>query len=410
MSSVGSSDRASKTDELRRTREEYQNQDAEKTKKAKKELVKTQEYFQEEIDKLKEKYETKIADLRNKNSEMMSERDVENQSKINKMRSAYNESLKNRTDESAAKSARGEDTSKELVAKERAQNDQRIERLKSNFEDNLKGKTADFSESLTKARDEMRKAIESRSDKLNEKHKNELAIVREDRDQSVSNKSQLVQDTRQTLSRALSEEKRNRALEKERLQAVWMGNLEDKDATSNSNISSMSEALQSERQRQQKKFSNALENKLAELDGAHQVLKDQVASRLNRDVIAITSELTKTKTDKTNQQNQMRRLTDIEKDNIVDAYEDRMAAYEKERTQMRDAQQDQVDGKVVQPQLQGLRGRKRFICRYFWRREAEQVVQKRQQGRNAEQLEDRHEQVAHQHPNQQGFISKQVWP
>ena len=97
MSGVSPSDRKKQTDELRSFREEAHTREAEEAKRHKKEIKRLQAAQNKEMEQLKQSYDERITDLRSKSTEIMSERDLANQAKIDKLRSLYSDSLKKKT-------------------------------------------------------------------------------------------------------------------------------------------------------------------------------------------------------------------------------------------------------------------------------------------------------------------------
>lgn len=96
MSSISASDRRNQTDELRNQREEYQNRETDQAKRHKKEIKRILSRHDQEIQEIKDTYQKQISTLKERSNKNLTERDVENQAKIEKLRSAYTESLRKR--------------------------------------------------------------------------------------------------------------------------------------------------------------------------------------------------------------------------------------------------------------------------------------------------------------------------
>lgn len=334
MSSISSSDRARQTDEVRNAREEYQEKEAELIKKQKKELQKIQQRYDKDVDVLRDSYADQVSNLKEKSHEIITKRDMDNKDKIEKIRGLYLEQLKRKTEEGSSRTEQLENAYKAKLNKEAQIKEQQKTVLKRSFDDSIQERDRQMSEFTTNAREQMREALSSRTQKLNEKHNSEMGSVIKDRDSSVSNLQKTLDDTKSANSNERKQGDRLARAKVDRMNSNFVTQFQNQEHQNASLIESRNQMLQAERNSAKGKYNNALERKLSSLDEAHKMLEDQVADRLERQVRSAKADLSRAKNDRTIDNITNRRIRNLEQGHLRDAYEERMMGLEKERDGM----------------------------------------------------------------------------
>lgn len=334
MSSISASDRNRQTDEVRSTREEYQDKEAELIKKQKKELQRLEQKHQETVDNIKKNFSEEIADLRNKNKDSLTKRDVDNQDKIDKVRGMYLEQIKRKSEEMANRQEAADSSFEDQLAKEKAIHAQQVDTLKRNFDNSLQERDRQIKDFTSKARDEVKDTIGERTDKLSRKYENEMKVMTEDRDRSIGAMQKTLDDVKSLADNDLKTERRSRQGEIDRMNHSFMNTYKNQEYQNNVLLDNKGEVLKEARSGMQKRYQDALEQKLASLDKARESLEDQVDERLDRDVRSAKSELAKVKNDKIVETITSRRLRDLEMTHLQRAYEARMEDLNRERREM----------------------------------------------------------------------------
>lgn len=348
MSSISASDRNRQNEDVRSTREEYQDKEAELIKKQKKELARLEQRHSEAIDNIKKDFNEEIAGLRNKNREMLTKKDVDNQEKIDKVRSMYLEQIKRKSEDMASRQEAADTSFQDQLAKEKIIHAQQVDNLKRNFDNSLQERDRQIQDFTTKSREEVKDTIAERTDKLGRKHDNEMKVMTEDRDRSLSAMQKTLDDVKAIDENELKTERRSRQGEIDRMNHSFMNTYRNQEYQNNVLLDNKTAVLTEARAGMQKRYQDALEQKLASLDKARENLEDQVDERLDRDVRSAKSELAKVKNDKIVETITNRRLRDLEQTHLQRAYEARMDDLNRERGQMLEKANDVTHERVDQ--------------------------------------------------------------
>jgi len=217
-------------------------------------------------------------------------KDMENSSKVEKLRNLYKESL--------AKSGSFQPHRKSFDSKQ---------------ESNEAADRRDYKETL-KAR------VESMQNSYNEK----IEESNRDRAQSISSKENELKEVKRHYEKLIAEEKQRHETEMNRIRSVWRGNLEKDREQFGALISDKDEQFQEARLGMQKKYSDATADKQSQLQEAHNKLVNNVQDRLDNQVRKTQYDNDTLRLQNTLQKNSSERRHNLEKKHLIDSYEDKL--------------------------------------------------------------------------------------
>jgi hypothetical protein len=198
------------------------------------------------------------------------------------------------------------------------------ENLERNFRDTISEKDKQFERIASKSTQDLKDSLKNRTEKLNEKHARELELMRNDRDNNSLQSYKDLEDTKSYYGSQVRDLKRKNTDDLADNDSDWRNVYDTKQEEMQTILSDKNESLQMAGKKLQRRYEGALNNKLAELDGAHQALKDQTADRLNNQVKGLESEVYRLKSNQTSELRKSNSIHDLERENVIMAYEDRM--------------------------------------------------------------------------------------
>jgi hypothetical protein len=324
MSSINSSDRSRYTEEVRNQREDYQNREAENIKKQKKEIRRLNQAHDQELEKVKNAYEEKIEDLRGKSREQLTEKDQDNIAKIEGLRKLYSDSMAKRQIESEDMRQAQAQSLRAQIDKERQVGESQKAEMKRQFEDTLQGKSRNFEDFSTQTRDEMQKSLSKSQEKMNQKHQQELGYIVQDRDRSKLESETKLGQIKGRLENQLKDERNRSQLEKQKVEDNWQTHYKNKELELGELDKRRSEELKFARMKMRDQFQDTFQKKTDSIDRSFENLKENVNDRMENEVRATKQENLRVKAGEVARTNTMRRLTDLEKRELIFDYENRM--------------------------------------------------------------------------------------
>jgi hypothetical protein len=333
MSSVSGStaDRRAQTDELRNAREENENREAEETKRHRREVKRLLENQDKEIQSIKETYEKKIEDLRNRSGSSLSEKDQANQGKIDKLRSMYADTIRRKTEENENKRQALEESYQSQISKDKKINDQQKQTLEKNFKNTISSREEQYNETTQKNREEMQGALRGRTNSLNQKMDKEVKAISEDRDRELMQSSKDIGQMKDYYRKKLGDTERASHDTIDRTNRNWQDNYTVQQVQNDQLIRGRDTEFQAARKSMQGKFENALQGKLDDVQQAHETLKEQATSRIDNEVRSVVGDNKKIQSERLVDAITNKRLRDLERKNVVESYEERFNRLEEAR-------------------------------------------------------------------------------
>lgn len=344
MSSV--SERNSYTDDVRKTREEYQEREAEQVKKHKREMRRLTQEHDKEVSRIKENYENRIQDIRTKNDDRISDTDRRNQEKVDELRTLYLEQMKRKTGDLEDRNEVQRQVFEDTLSKEKTIHSQQEHILKTQFDDSLQEKERAFKNLDQRARNDRQEALKDRTEKLSQKHGLEMRSVSDDRDRRLAEAQRNLIETKSALTNQMKDKERIHDLEMGRTKNNFENVYTEQQREFNTLLSSRDAILQSEKSKMGERYGEALKAKLEELDKAYEYLRDSSIERVDREVRAANNEKKRIESDRIVDMITNKRIRNLEKDHIIGQYEDRIKGMEYERSHMRDEINKMADQRI----------------------------------------------------------------
>lgn len=336
MSSINSSDRSRQTDELRRTREEYENREAENAKKQKKEIRRLTERHSQDVKEITDSYENRIDGFQEKSRQTMTKRDENHREQVDQIRSMYHEQLRRKTEDSEANQKTLRTTLSSELGKQGSIKDQQRNELERNFRDALRERDQQLVEHTEKSREVVKSSLTDRTEKMNSKHEKELEAIAQDRDRKIYEMQKNSGEQKSYFAGELKAQERRAASEKGRIESNWKSIVEDQAALNSTVLDNRNQLLKAERDALRENFQVKMGDEQLKNETLRENLTEVVGERMDRQIRRSAYELGKAQNEKVQGDLVSNRMRKIEKENIVNAYEARMQdlRYQKDQTQV----------------------------------------------------------------------------
>ncbi len=336
MSSISPFDRSNQTDEVRRAREDYENKEAENTKKKNKEIKSLNEKKDQELDKVRDQYNEQLETLRNRHNEQIDERDKRHAEDISKMRDLYADSLRKKsTDE-----VREREASRSAYEGEIKKEKEISEEQKSEQERGFKKSLSDFDRALGDNQNRsirvQQQGLQERSDHLNNKHAGEMKSVTEDRDRRVAELRHTLDDTKMTYEDLLVKEARDHRAESDRRTSAFETIYTNQEHNNSEMISSRDAILAESRLSNNRKIGEKIQNETDKMTALREKYADQMDNRTGAMVREARAEVSRAKNDQALESVTGKRMRDLDHEHLVSAYQAREEDLQRQKNEVFD--------------------------------------------------------------------------
>jgi len=180
MSTISGSDNSSRQDDkVRRTREEYRQNESDMVKKHQKELRRISELHNEEIERLKKAHETQLNELKRSTQETISSRDHKYQQEMESVRELHRKQLENTASSANRKIENTKKFSGEELKESELRHQQRISELTNDYAKANRAREEVVARSMKEMRDQQQSEVQNYRERLNQRHANELEMLAE---------------------------------------------------------------------------------------------------------------------------------------------------------------------------------------------------------------------------------------
>ncbi len=187
MSTISGSDNSSRQDDqVRRTREEYRQNESEMVKKHQKELRRITEQHTSEIERLKKAHETQLNELKRSTQESITSRDHKYQQEMESVRELHKKQLEQTANSSNRKIENTKKFSNEELKESQLRNDQRMKELAADYLKASKQKDEYTAEAMKTMRDQQQKEVQDYRERINQRHANEIDMLAENHQRELS--------------------------------------------------------------------------------------------------------------------------------------------------------------------------------------------------------------------------------
>jgi hypothetical protein len=323
MSSISSSDRSRSTEEARNNREEYQKREAEQAKKHKKEIRKLTQQFETKVQELKDHFGKQVDSMKEKSAENFGRRDEKYNQDIENIRNMYTETLRKKAEDSEARQKSGEGVVDAEIKKERIINEQQKKLTRNQYESAVKQQERKFAEFAEDMRKSNRSNLQKQWQKLNEKHDKELRSIADDRDKRIASLTSEKDESVKALDTQLRDQKRSADKKLDQVNKNWMVTYVSSQSENDAIVTARDQMLQSEKINLKRKYAEQLANKLKQMDGFQEKLKEQSVNYMEKRIRSAELKEKQARHEYDTNQVKARRLTDLELNNIRRAYNER---------------------------------------------------------------------------------------
>lgn len=347
MSSISSSDRNRLEEKIRQTREEYENRESENLKRRNAEKKRLEEQHNDEVKNISDIYEGRIAKLKERNKEALTDRDFENNRKIDEVRQTYRESMRNKSEEANSSRAEQKNAYDNNLRKLKEISEVQKENLLRQMNDEVEQRDSRFEKVIGENRNKAQEAVQQKTRAINDSHAREKeAIIGGYRDslraaKRNKNEMQKSYESRLKDSQRLNESNVSRWSQK------YQDAIVNKDKEYGDALEIKKEIMKEELQSIRDKFENKLADKVSVMDEQGQDLRDTVNERVTSQVRSRDSQIQRLNSKLNNEMAKNEKLRGIERKNIVNAYEDRINLVEQQRedtfTSMKELNEDRVE-------------------------------------------------------------------
>ncbi|WP_413578677.1 hypothetical protein ACLVWU_09125 [Bdellovibrio sp. HCB290] len=357
MSSI-SSDRARQDEKLRQTREEYEGRETENSKRRNAEIKRLEQRYHDEVKSITDSYENKIDSLKERNRELLTDKDLDNNRKIDEVRNTYREALRNKTEESYNDRAMLRESYQGQLDKQKQVTEAQKNNLVGQLNTEIKNRDEQLQRSTDENRQKARENVSNNARRLNDAHEKERSAMASSHQQEVASKNRAINEMRKSYDSRIKQSETMRENEKETYQQKISDIITNGKETYSDNLQMKQAVMESELDRVRDKYQNTLERKMETLDSQNEEFRDSVNGRINSQVRSKDSQIQRLNSKLNNEMAKNEKLRGIERKNLTQAYEKQLDIVEHRREdaveRMRDLADERVD-KMNQKNAQLLR-------------------------------------------------------
>ncbi len=348
MSSISATERSKNTDETRSAREEYNDKEAELIKKQKRELKRAAEQNDQQIQALKDEYGRQIDELKSRSRDALTEKDERHQKSIDQVRSLYTEQLRRKQTEAKDTNDSFKQTYEDKLKKEKDVSEQQKSGLKRNFSETIKDRDREYKEFADRSRETTTRSIAERASKQSEKHNLEMREIREDRDNKLAHAHEVQAEMKTNYEGRIKDKDRTQISQLQNVENSWSDKLKREQENTTEGLKARDTAFQQARRNMQEDMQGKTAEKMEKIDNNYENLKETVGERVDNEVKSAQSKVERLKYDSSQASTSNRRIRDLERKDLVHAYEQRMGLIEGEKREIFDKSKVDREEKISQ--------------------------------------------------------------
>jgi hypothetical protein len=331
MSSISSSGNSRQNDKVRKTIEEYENREAEATKKKKGELKRQEKAHADQMQSVVTAYEDQLDSLRENTERVLGKKDLENNQKIEKMRQAYTDSMRSKLDEaSVEKKVQHQNLTSEMKKLKEVTDSQR-ENLENQSEKEIQKRDERFVQLAEESKQKSKVAAEEIMRKSNRVRENEAATLNSGYQKALESKNKMLDEIRRSYNQLLSAAEGQNSTDNEQWSRKYLDAMENKSQEIAENFEMKDKLLAAERESIRDRFDSQLNDRTKKMEQANEEFKESVNERVNTQVRSKDYQIQRFASRLNNEQAKNERLRGIERKNIANAYEKRLQLLDQQR-------------------------------------------------------------------------------
>lgn len=331
MSSVDSSDNVN-----RRNREEFRAKEAENNKKHKTELKRLAEDRDQEIEELQKDHAEQLSDLQKRYREVLTDRDQKYQDEIENVRSMYKEQLQKKSSEAELRRAMALESGQAALNKEREVNAMQKDRMSNSYEQTIRDKEKNYTEYSKQMREGLQEKVNEQRDKLNTSHSKEVNELNHSFDKERSSWQRDYTRARNMYESSVKDLDRHYDNRVSKMSANFEDQVQSKDRRYGNMLLDKDVQAQEANEKLKNKYAKIYGDKVNNYNSSIESFKDDVQSRIDRDVRSRDNQIMALKDSKVSDTLSSNRLRELERGHLIRDYESKLKDLEVQRDSAND--------------------------------------------------------------------------
>ena len=330
MSSVGSADRSA-DDRVRRTREEYENREAEQAKKKAAELKRLHDRHQEELENTKAVYENRLDNLKSRSQTLLSERDQEHQEDIEFLRQMYRDQLKKKVNEIDNSRVTQVEAYENEMLKEKKINELQLRNLTNNHRNEISERDRFLTRRVNEYQDQARKAVVENRDRLNQTHQKDINAISKQRDEYQSESAKKMMEMKNYYNQKIDDLKRQQRSLDSKWQDRFTSEVKQSQNDFGEHSKDMSDQLKAQREELRGDYDFKLREgeRRAEISRKH--YEEDLGERNGKLVRSKNYQINELENRLNRQISRAEKQKEAEKKNLILSYENRLADLQEQK-------------------------------------------------------------------------------
>lgn len=336
MSGVSSSDRNNSTDQVRNARETYSEKEKELVKKQRNEIRRLQSQHEQEVTSIKDVYDKQIGEMRDKTKTALNSKDIDNQKKIEEMRSLYLDQMKKKTQEMDQYRSQSMEARESELRSQRQVANQQKEVLTRNFANELESRDKAFQTFKGDVDKQMDETIAENSNKLKAHHELEKKLLRENNQETRIHLSSEMGKQKKALEQRLADERRSHSNELNRIENNFTDSMAADRKLHDEQLNLRNVVATEDKAKISKEYNQRLADKQEQMDETNLNFKEEVSRRHDRELRSRESKFKALQAEKVAEALTNKRLRDSDHEKLTDSYEDKLRGLRRERNEVKD--------------------------------------------------------------------------
>lgn len=338
MSSVGSAEKRSSQDEaLRRTRETYQEREAEEAKRHAQEVKKMTEAHQTELEALRASHDAQMEELKSKTGEAMSARDMKYQKETQELRDMHQAAMRRQAKENESRSGENEKALKTELDRTKTTMTEQKNVMAGQYEDQLRDKDKRFEEFFASSRQMSQNSNVEQRDRMNKAHAKEMKALTDGQNRQNVENQRSYENLRRTKDGQLADLEREKKFETQRLTTMNEAAQKELSADYKEGMDQAREAFEYGLKKNREGYDKSLMKDREANTASVNAFKTDIGERVNNRLTVGEADNRQLKADLSRQRTALTRQKDREVRNMRDAMQANVEALDKSRHETVDA-------------------------------------------------------------------------
>lgn len=343
---ISRSDRAKETSRIADLKEEFDSRETSTVKKKNSEIKRNQKKHEAELKETREAYENKISDMQNKFYDRLSERDVNHQKQIEDVRGVYTSQMRKKMEDSQGERDRLIDNYESEKSHQAKVTESQKELLQRKANDEIQVRNQKIDNLLQEGSANLQETLKERTDKMRASHEKDKGILvnsaQDDKQKAYNERAQL----RRYYEAELGKEKRNSRTQNDNWSEKYSNTVQSMNSQYGEDLQVRDDVLKAEVDKNRNKFDQKFEKLEQHLSGNSDSFRNNMDEKVNGQLRSKDNEIYRLKNRMYVEQRNQKKLDGLEKQHIVDGYEEKLGIYEDNMNDQRAAFKDINDKRI----------------------------------------------------------------